>query len=76
MMKANYQATCARAEDLIAELEQLGVTVWAQEGHLRYKAPQDILTADIKQRLIDNKDRLLALLSERDGTWRDTRPRC
>src|SRR5467141_5093978 len=50
-------------ENLIAELEQLGITVWAQDGRLRYKAPQGSLTPELKRRLTDNKDRLLTLLS-------------
>src|SRR5438552_15273721 len=50
-------------ENLIAELERLGITVWAQDGRLRYKAPQASLTPELKQRLTDNKDRLLTLLS-------------
>ena len=50
-------------ENLIAELERLGITVWAQDGRLRYKAPQGSLTPELKQRLTDNKDRLLTLLS-------------
>jgi surfactin family lipopeptide synthetase A len=62
-----------RAEDLIAEIEQLGITVWAEDRRLRYKAPQGILTPELKQRLTDNRDRLLALLSGRDGSWHETR---
>ena len=62
-----------RAEDLIAEIEQLGITVWAEDRRLRYKSPQGILTPELKQRLTDNRDRLLALLSGRDGSWRETR---
>jgi len=50
-------------ENLIAELEQLGITVWAQDGRLRYKAPQGSLTPELKRRLTDNKDRLVTLLS-------------
>ena len=62
-----------RAEDLIAEIEQLGITVWAEDRRLRYKSPQGILTPELKQRLTDNRDRLLALLSGHDGSWRETR---
>src|SRR5207245_5586572 len=51
------------AENLIAELERLGITVWAEADRLRYKAPQGGLTPELKQRLTDNKDRLLTLLS-------------
>ena len=65
--------TLRHAEELIAEIEQLGITVWAEDRRLRYKAPQGILTPELKQRLIDNRDRLLALLSERDGALREMR---
>ena len=58
------------AENLIAELERLGITVWAEADRLRYKAPQGGLTPGLKQRLTDNKGRLLALLSRADGAWR------
>ena len=61
------------AENLIAELKQLGITVWLQDSRLRYKAPQGSLTPEIKQRLTDNRDRLLNLLSSSDGAWRDAR---
>jgi len=61
------------AENLIAELERLGITVWAEADRLRYKAPQGGLTPGLKQRLTDNKGRLLALLSRADGAWRGAR---
>jgi len=61
------------AENLIAELERLGITVWAEADRLRYKAPQGSLTPQLKQRLTDDKGRLLALLSRADGAWRGAR---
>src|SRR6266403_342669 len=61
------------AENLIAELERLGITVWAEADRLRYKAPQGGLTPGFKQRLTDNKGRLLALLSCADGALRGAR---
>ena len=61
------------AENLIAELERVGVTVWAEADRLRYKAPQGSLTPELEQRLTDDKGRLLALLSRADGAWRGAR---
>ena len=66
-------STMDSAENLIAELERLGITVWAEADRLRYKAPQGGLTLGLKQRLTDNKGRLLALLSRADGAWRGAR---
>src|SRR6188472_2144184 len=51
------------AKNLIAELRQLGITIWVDNGRLRYKAPQGGLTPELKQRLVDNKDEVLHLLS-------------
>src|SRR5207247_5360386 len=61
------------AENLIAELERLGITVWAEADRLRYRAPQGSLAPELKQRLTDDKGRLLALLSRADGAWRGAR---
>ncbi len=62
-----------RSEDLIAELAQLGITVWVEDQRLRYKAPHGTLTPELKQRVADNRDRLLVFLSNRDEAWRETR---
>jgi amino acid adenylation domain-containing protein len=61
------------AENLIAELRQLGITIWVDNSRLRYKAPQGGLTPELKQRLVDNKDEVLNLLSGSNGSWHDSR---
>ena len=54
----------ASARALIVELEHLGITVWAEDGRLRYKAPQGSLTPELKQRLVDARDQLVHLLAD------------
>ena len=72
-MTVETRPTMDNTEHLIAELERLDITVWAEAGRIRYKAPQGGLTQEIRQRLVDNKDQLLTRLSRHDGIRRDAR---
>ncbi len=63
---ATLEPDHARAERLVAELRQLGIIVWAENGRLHYKAPDGGLTPDLRQRLSDEKSHLITLLSSPD----------
>ena len=54
---------------LIAELSERGIVVWAEGERLRYKAPDGALTAQLRSRMADEKQRLLELLA---GSGRTT----
>nr|BFE59214.1 non-ribosomal peptide synthetase [Dactylosporangium thailandense] len=53
--------------DLIADLERLGVRLWAEDGRLRYRAPQGVLTEDRRALLRAHRSELLRTLSTVDG---------
>ncbi|TDD06734.1 non-ribosomal peptide synthetase [Nonomuraea diastatica] len=54
--------------DLVAELDHLGVRLWAEDGRLRYRAPRGVLTEERKARLIQCKAELLAYLEADTAT--------
>ena len=50
------------AAELLADLGQLGVQVWAEGDLLRYRSPRGALTPVLLERLRESKQDLLALL--------------
>ena len=50
--------------ELMAKLGAAGIKLWVEEGQLKFKAPKGALTPDLKQNLIDNKQAVIAFLSE------------
>jgi amino acid adenylation domain-containing protein len=55
------------AENFIAELRRLGITIWVDNNSLRYKSPQGGLTPELRRRLIDKKDEVIRCLSGSNG---------
>lgn len=53
--------------DLVAEFEALGVELSPAGEHLRFRAPQGVMTAALKQRLSTHKADILRHLSEEAG---------
>ena len=49
---------------LLADLERLGIQVWAEKGQLRYRAPARALTEDLRAELTRHKADLLAFLQQ------------
>jgi len=47
---------------LIAELEALGISLWVEDGQLRFRAPSGVLTDERKVTLRAHKDALIAYL--------------
>ncbi|WP_033290187.1 non-ribosomal peptide synthetase [Amycolatopsis jejuensis] len=50
------------AHQLISELQDLGVQLWAQEGRLRFRAPKGVLTGTRREALAEHRDEILGLL--------------
>lgn len=50
-------------ENLVTEFEQLGVRLWSDDGQLRYRAPQGVLTEQRKALLVEHKAELVAYLA-------------
>jgi hypothetical protein len=55
---------------LLAILGSLGVRLSAAGGRLSYEAPRGVMTADLKQRVIDHRDELLVNLGKCPGCGR------
>ena len=51
--------------DFLADLSRLGIQVWADNGQLRYRAPANTLTADLREEITRHRAALIALLEER-----------
>lgn len=49
---------------LLSTLREHGVSVWAERGQLRYRAPTRKLTAELREQMRQNKDVLLRLLQK------------
>src|SRR5438067_644825 len=52
----------AQVTKLLANLGQLGVKLWVEGGQLRFKAPQGILTPELKAALSAQKTALMEML--------------
>lgn len=59
--------------DLLTELENLGVRLWADEGNLRFRAPRGVLTDARRKALAEHKSEVLRLL-ERESSWPRLQP--
>lgn len=53
--------------ELMRELRQLNVRLWVEDGSLRYSAPSQALSPDLKQRIIDRKAELIRMLEQATG---------
>ena len=54
--------------NLVEEVEALGVELSYEGDQLRFRAPQGVMTSELKQRLSTNKSAILQHLSEDDAT--------
>lgn len=53
----------SQAKSLLNNLNQHGVTVWQENGRLRYKAPAGVMTPDLITTIREHKPALLSLLA-------------
>jgi len=51
-----------KAIELLTSLRQSGVKVWIDGDHLRYRAPEGVLTASTRSQLAEHKREIMALL--------------
>ncbi|GLY51396.1 non-ribosomal peptide synthetase [Lentzea sp. NBRC 102530] len=54
--------TSQETTDLVATLSRAGVTLWAEDDKLRYRAPKGVLTGDLLEQLKAGKEAVLDLL--------------
>ncbi|MGK4907942.1 amino acid adenylation domain-containing protein [Streptomyces albus] len=55
------------AADLLDELTSLGVALWSEDGRIRFRAPQGVLTEERRAALRAHKEQLLVLLDAEDA---------
>ena len=53
--------------EILANMSQLGIELWAENDQLRFRAPRGVLTPDLRAELASKKSELLSLLQERNG---------
>lgn len=53
----------SQAKSLLNNLNEHGVTVWQENGQLRYKAPAGVMTPDLITTIREHKPALLSLLA-------------
>ena len=47
----------------LADLQERGISLWAEEGNLRYRAPKGAMTEDVRAVIGRRKDELLGFFS-------------
>ena len=50
--------------ELVTDLRQRGVHLWADGEQLRFRAPQGVLTAELRKKLVANKPAVLEYLGQ------------
>lgn len=53
------------AIDLVDQLETLGVVLWEEEGELRFRAPRNVMTAERRATISDNRKAVIDHLRQR-----------
>ncbi len=56
------------AWQLLSELDRRGISIWADGGDLRFRAPKGALTPQLRSRLKDGKNEILSLLRQETDT--------
>ncbi len=54
--------------ELIADLRDLGMQLWADDGQLRFRAPRGVLTPERREQLTANREAVLACLDAETAT--------
>ncbi|WP_030874884.1 non-ribosomal peptide synthetase [Streptomyces sp. NRRL S-1868] len=55
------------ATEIVDELHSLGAELWAEDGRIRFRAPQGVLTEERRQALRGHRAEILALLAAEDA---------
>ncbi len=64
MSASEDSAAPTGAIDILGQVWKKGVKLWADNGHLRYRAPKGALTREEIERLASSKEQILLLLEE------------
>jgi amino acid adenylation domain-containing protein len=48
----------------LSDLNNLGIKIWIEDEQLRYRAPQGVMSSDLKQKLLERKSEILAFFKE------------
>ncbi|SCK35077.1 non-ribosomal peptide synthetase [Streptomyces sp. WMMB 322] len=62
------------ASDVIAELEQVGIQLWEDDGKLRFRGPEGAMTPERRDLLVSRRDDVLNALRERDTRTVEPQP--
>ena len=63
------------AEELVSRLSRHGVSLWAEAGRLRYRAPEGALNDELRSELRLHKAELLKIVAQRHSTFETPRLR-
>lgn len=54
-------------KELVNQCRSLNITIWAEDGKLKFKAPKGALTSELKKRLSESREKLIKYLDSMDG---------
>lgn len=57
----------SKAERLVEKCRSMDITIWAEEGRLRFKAPKGALTPELKKELSEAKNEIIKYLESTDS---------
>lgn len=60
--------------ELLSQCQQLGIRLWAQEGRLFFRAPESVLTPELRAELSQRKEELIELLRGNGNGQHAARP--
>src|SRR5918997_607301 len=59
--------------EFLSHLRELDIKIWADDGRLRYDAPEGMLTPEIREELAERKEEILVFLNEAAAIVRSSR---
>ncbi|SFE62342.1 pyochelin synthetase [Actinopolyspora alba] len=62
------------ASDIIAELERAGLHLWEDDGKVRFRGPEGVMTPERRDLIANKRDEVIHALRERDTRVVDSRP--
>ncbi len=57
-------------EEILSALQSRSVQLWVDRGHLRFRAPKGAMSPELRMRLVEHKEAIIAYLSGRDSAQR------
>ena len=62
-MSSNVDTGNSRLAGLLSELREARVELWVEEGRLRYRAPDGVMTPELRARIAEQKAEITTLLA-------------